>query len=269
MSEHMHTPAHGPLSRRDIALGLASGSLALVCTGCVTNRETGRQQVIVVSDAQLNALSVQAWADVKLKTPILRDATAIARVKTVGDRIAIGSAITGAQWEYAVFDEATVNAFVLPGGKVGVYKGLLDLCASDAELAAVMSHEAGHIAGRHSAERMSQASLAQAALSAASAGATRLPVDPAAQTAIVQALGLGVQYGVLLPFSREQEYEADRLGLRFAAKAGYDPREALSLWRKMSALGGTKPPAYLSTHPSDDSRIARITETLRTMGYQT
>lgn len=257
-----------PLTRRDIATGLASGSIALVTAGCATNAETGRQQIIVVTDAQLEALSAQAWADVKANTPALADAAANARVSAVGGRVAGGAAIAGAQWEFAVFDQPAVNAFVLPGGRVGVYKGLLDLCTSDGELAAVLSHEAGHVAGRHAAERLSRATLAETALRAASAGATRLPVDATTRGAIVQAMGLGVQYGVLLPFSREQEYEADRLGLRIAARAGYDPREALALWRKMGATGGAKPPEYLSTHPSDEARVARMTAELRAMGYQ-
>jgi predicted Zn-dependent protease len=250
-------------------LGLAGGGLALVTAGCATNPQTGREQLIVVSDDALQNLSLQAWNDLKAKTPLVSDSRLSARVTNVGRKIAAAAGADAARWEFATFDQPQINAFVLPGGKVGVYRGLLELCDNDGQLAAVLGHEAAHVTGRHAAERMSRALLAQGGLQVAALGATRLPVEAGARQAILQALGVGVQYGVLLPFSREQELEADVIGLRHAARAGYDPREALTLWRKMAAAGPAKPPEFLSTHPSDANRIARLSEQLRAMGYQT
>lgn len=255
------------LSKRDIVLGLASGSLVLV-TGCQTNDITGRQQIAFVSDNELATMSLSAWSELKAKTKVTTDANARARVANVGSKIAKASAIPNAQWEYEVFDTPDVNAFVLPGGKVGVYQGLLNLVQNDAQLACVLGHEAGHVSGRHASERYSQAILAQVGMVAAQVGATRIPVSSQAQKDIVTALGIGVQYGILLPYSRKHELEADLIGLKYMINAGYDPRESVKLWQRMAASAKNKPPEFLSTHPSEETRIARLTDELRKLGYQ-
>lgn len=255
------------LSRRDIALGLASGSLVLV-SACSTNSETGRKQIAFVPDGELAALSLSAWNDLKSKTKISTDKNAKARVANIGGRLAQFVNTPNAQWEYEVFDTPEVNAFVLPGGKVGVYRGLLDLVQNDAQLACVLSHECSHVSARHASERMSQGVLAQLAILGAQVGAQKIPVSAGAQKDIVQALGLGVQYGVLLPFSRKQELEADILGLKYMKSAGFDPRESVKLWERMAAAQKSKPPEFLSTHPSEETRIKRLKEELVKMGYQ-
>ena len=248
---HKDTPK--TLSRRDIALGLASGSLVLV-SGCETNSETGRQQLAFISDSQLASLSLSAWNDLKSKTKVSTDAKHNSRVSLVGQKIAGVVNIPNPTWEYAVFDTDEVNAFVMPGGKVGVYRGLLDLVQNDAQLATVLGHESAHVTARHASERMSQSVVAQLGLTVAQVGATKVPVSAAAQKDIVSALGLGIQYGVLLPFSRNQESEADILGLKYMQKAGYDPRESVKLWERMAANQKTRPPEFLSTHPSEETQ---------------
>lgn len=255
------------LSRRDIAIGLATGSLALV-TGCETNSETGRSQLAFIPDGQLAALSLSAWNDVKAKTKISTDTNARNRVASIGGKIAKIVNIPNATWEYEVFDTAEINAFVLPGGKVGVYRGLLDLVQNDAQLACVLGHETGHVTGRHASERMSQGVVAQLGMSAAQIGASKVAINPEAQKDLVTALGLGVQYGVLMPFSRNQESEADILGLHYMKNAGYDPRESIKLWERMAAAQKTRIPEFLSTHPSEETRIARLKAELVKMGYQ-
>ena len=254
------------LSRREMVMGLATGSLLLV-GGCATNAETGRSQLLLVDDAQLVSLSATAWTDLKQKTPRVTNTKIINRVKNIGQRIAAVSNIKDAQWEYEVFDDATVNAFVLPGGKVGVYKGLIDLVENDDQLACVIGHETGHVSGRHSAERMSQSVAAQLGVGIAQVGLTKSKLSAGAQQDAMQALGLGVQYGVLMPFSRAQESEADIIGLRYMKNAGYDPRQSIRLWERMGAANQNKPPEFLSTHPSETTRIKRLTEELQKMGY--
>lgn len=254
------------LSRRDMVMGLATGTLVLV-SGCATNSETGRSQLMLVDDAQLVELSASAWTEVKQKTPTVKDAKMINRVTKVGQKIAAISNIQNAQWEYQVFDSDTINAFVLPGGKVGVYKGLLNLVENDDQLACVLGHETGHVSGRHAAERMSQTVAAQLSMGVAQIGLGQTKLSSAAQQDVAQALGLGVQYGVLMPFSRSQESEADIIGLKYMKNAGYDPRQSIRLWQKMAAANKNKPPEFLSTHPSEETRIARLTEELRKMGY--
>lgn len=258
--------ARNGLSRREMVMGLATGSLVLV-SGCATNAETGRSQLMLVDDAQLVQLSASAWTDVKQKTPAVKDQKMINRVTKVGQKIAAVSNIQNAQWEYQVFDDKTINAFVLPGGKVGVYKGLLDLVENDDQLACVLGHETGHVSGRHAAERMSQTVAAQIGMGVAQIGLGQTKLSAGAQQDIAQALGLGVQYGVLMPFSRSQESEADIIGLRYMKNAGYDPRQSIRLWQRMAEANKNKPPEFLSTHPSEETRIARLTEELRKMGY--
>jgi predicted Zn-dependent protease len=264
--EHAFT-AQRVLDRRAVAFGVATGAIGLV--GCATNPTTGRSQLILVGDAQLQALSVDAWNQMRQKEPLSGDARLNERVRSVGARVAQTTGIENANWEYAVFAKDQVNAFVLPGGKVGVFKGLLDLTGDDDNmLATVIGHEAAHVSARHAAERVSRELLAQAAVQVGASQITRLPIDPQAARALGGALGLGVQYGVLMPFSREQELEADRVGLRYMSKAGYDPRGAVYLWQRMASRPGARPPEWLSTHPAERTRIEALTAEVRAMGYQ-
>lgn len=234
---------------------LAAG---LLLAGCYTVPETGRQSFILVSPGEETQLGAQSFAELKQKGPVSRDARQNERVQRVGRRIAqaVGGALPTAQWEFVVFDSGEVNAFALPGGKVGVYAGLLALAATDDELAFVMGHEIAHVTARHGAERMTQAM--GAALGA-------VVVDAATKDSSKRdywQLGYGISATLgTLAFSRSHESEADFIGLRYAAQAGYDPRAAAKFWRKMAAAAqGGRPLKWLSTHPTHEQRIAQLEE---------
>jgi metalloendopeptidase OMA1, mitochondrial len=228
--------------------------------GCVTNPESGRSQLMLVSANEEAQLGLSTFDQIKKQEKISKDPALNARIQGIGRRIAasVGREIANAQWEFVVFDSPQVNAFALPGGKVGVYTGLIKLAASDDELAIVMGHEIAHVTSRHGAERTSQNYAIAGIGLAAAIGMELKQVDPAKRNTALAAYGLGSQVWVALPFSRLHETEADSIGLKFAAGAGYDPRAGASFWRKMSAQGGAKPPAFLSTHPADSDRIKNL-----------
>jgi predicted Zn-dependent protease len=249
------------MNRRDIVRGLAAGTLMLAAAGCETNPTTGRSQLMLVDDAQLATLSLDAWAQEKKNTPISKDPAMNARLQRVGRRIADVSGLQNQQWEFVVFDKDEKNAFVLPGGKVGFYKGLMNLADKDDHIACVIGHEVGHVQGRHAAERYSQGLAQQAGLAAASA--TKLGGSQLGMAA----LGLGLQVGVALPYSRFQEVEADRVGVDNMHRAQYDVRESVAFWQKMAASSAARQPSILSTHPSPESRIADLRAYINQRGY--
>jgi predicted Zn-dependent protease len=193
-------------------------------------------------------------------------------VKRVGTRIAgaveryftendLSSELKGYSWEFKLIEDKTVNAWAMPGGKVAVYTGLLPVARDETGLAVVMGHEIAHAVANHGDERMSQGLLAQMGGIALSAALAQKPRET--NNLFLAAYGLGAQVGVLLPFSRLQESEADRLGLVFMAMAGYDPRNAVAFWERMAGhKEGAAPPEFLSTHPADDKRIEKIKELL-------
>ena len=247
------------LTRRNLVRGLASGSIVLFAAGCETNAVTGRNQFIVIDDSQLAQLSLSAWEQTKKETPLTKDSAAAARVNRVGRRIQQAAGYGGQNWEFATFESKEANAFVLPGGKVGVYRGLLDIASTDDQLAAVLGHETGHVSGRHSAERYSQSVVAETGMQAAGA-VVKNPTTFAA-------LGLGVQYGVLMPFSRSQESEADKIGVDYMHKAGFKVNEAVTLWEKMAAQGGARQPSFMSTHPDPAGRAQALRAYIKAKGY--
>jgi len=239
---------------RHLPLSLLAGLLLL--SGCYTVPETGRSSFIlpVVDDV---AQGAAAFAEVKTKEKISTDPAANERVRRIGQRIAtaVGDALPGAKWEFVVFDAPkTVNAFALPGGKVGIYTGLLDLAESDDEIAVVMGHEIAHVTARHGAERMSQGmlvALGGLVLDSATSGKSNHDL-------LLTGYGLA-SVGGILAFSRSHESEADFIGIRYAAKAGYDPRAAISFWQNMAKRSSPQSvPAFLSTHPSYGRRIADL-----------
>ncbi len=236
--------------RRAIALGIISSTL-FTMSACVTSKETGRTQLSLVPDGQMNTMGEEAYQEVLSKSKLSKNAALNKEIVAIGRRIADASGVDFA-WEFNVIDEAqTVNAFCLPGGKVAVYTGIIPVAQNNAALAAVMGHEVAHAVLRHSAERMSQQMVMQMGLSMTSLTFKNSPY----KDTLAGLLGVGVQYGVSLPFSRYHESEADRVGLEYMAKAGYDPQEAVALWERMGALGG-RTPEILSTHP-DPSRRAK------------
>lgn len=235
----------------------------LVLTGCSTAPYTGRKQVLMVSPEKEQALGYQAFADIRRHSQPAQDPALQARLRAVGERIAKAANRPDYHWEFVVFqDDKMANAFCLPGGKVGIYTGLFKYIHSDADLATVISHEVAHALARHAGERLSQGRVAKAGGLALSIGLAALGVGSDAGWAAMQGYGLGTKLGVLLPYSRVQESEADRIGLILMAKAGYNPESALQFWERFATGKKDKAqvPQFLSTHPSDATRI----QTMRT-----
>jgi predicted Zn-dependent protease len=249
-----------PVSRRSLLGLLASGAVLI---GCSENAATGRSQFAVVPDEQLVGMADQAWADLVAQTPVAQDPELQARLDRVGAKVAAASGRPDLAWDFVVFDRPEINAFVLPNGKVGAFRGLMELARDDDELGGVLGHEVGHILARHPAERVSQqlavqvgVGLVEALLAGGEYG------EHAGQ--IAGALGMGAMYGVILPYSRSHELEADRLGVELMARAGMDPRGAVRFFERLAAEGAGQgaPPEVLSTHPADAARIAALREAI-------
>ena len=244
---------------RPLALLLASVAALFVLPACTTVQETGRHQLMLTSPDSEAAEGMAAFAQMKKEEKISTDPALNARIQRIGKRIAgaVGRDLPNAQWEFVVFDAPdTINAFALPGGKVGVYTGLINLAgASDDEIAIVMGHEVAHVTSRHGGERQSQAMIVAAGAAALSVGTQESKNSQLYMLAYGGASTLGT-----LAFSRSHESEADSIGLRFAAKAGYDPRAAVTFWTKMAAKekGASVPPKWLSTHPPSQERIENL-----------
>jgi predicted Zn-dependent protease len=243
------------LTRRELVLG----GMALLLCGCATTPITGRSQLMLVSQAQETALGVQAYRQVLQKEPVTHDPRYTEPVQRITSRLESAANRPDLRWEVNVIDEdKTVNAFALPGGKIGIYTGIFPIAETEGGLAIITGHELGHVIARHGAERISQQLGAQLLGSALAVG---LQTSPHANT-IMAAYGLTAQVGVLLPYSRLQESEADRIGLVLAARAGYDPQAAIGVWQRMAKLSGRRPPPFLSTHPTPESRIVDIKQFL-------
>lgn len=235
----------------------ASVLVALMGLTACSASPTGRNQLLLFSDQDMSKLGANSFDQMKKEQPISTDKKVNAYVQCVAKSITqyIPRQAGVSEWEVVVFDSDQVNAFALPGGKIGVYTGLLNVAKNQDQLATVIGHEVAHVLADHSNERLSQSQLANAGLQITSAalGASEYKQY---QKITMSALGLGVQYGVILPYGRTQESEADIVGLEFMAKAGFDPTQSIDLWKNMAkASGGNQPPELLSTHPSHSTRI--------------
>jgi metalloendopeptidase OMA1, mitochondrial len=229
-----------------------------VLTACATAPYTGRSQLLLTSAGQENTLGYQAFSQMRQQYRQSRDPQVNEMVNRVGRRIAEAANRPDYRWEFVVFQDDNPNAFCLPGGKVGIFTGILKYTKDDAGLATVISHEVAHALERHAGERMSQGMMAQ--LGALGLGVAMSGQNPYVASAAQQAYGLGANVGVLLPYSRKQESEADQVGLILMAKAGYDPEAAVGFWQRMVAgnKGRGRPPEFLATHPTDERRIHDI-----------
>ncbi|MFQ3788861.1 M48 family metallopeptidase [Halomonas sp. A29] len=230
---------------------LAVGALALAVTACTTS-PTGRQQLTLMSDAQLNQMGQEAFEQYQKDLPPAGQAQqryaqciAEALVAVLPERE------RNQDWQIRVFESEQANAFALPGGYMGINTGLLKVARDQDQVASVIGHEIGHVLARHANERVSTQTSTQLALSVLSSAAGMQ--GPGGEQ-LMGALGLGAQYGIMLPFSRRHESEADVIGLRLMADAGFDPRASIALWENMGAEGGARPPAWMSTHPSHGQR---------------
>lgn len=232
--------------------------MLLAVAACETVPVTGRSQLLLVSEGEETKMGLDAYQGILQKSKISSDPKLNEQVTRVGQRIAAATDRKDYQWEFKVLDDPQANAFCLPGGKVAVYTGILPITRDDAGLAAVLGHEVSHAFARHGGERMSQEMLVQSGLAATQAALARN--DPLIVQSVTALLGAGASVGLILPFSRGQESEADHLGLIYMAKAGYHPIAARDLWIRMgeASKGGSAPPAFLSTHPSAATRVTQI-----------
>lgn len=250
------------MSRRDIIRGIAAGSVVVLAPGCTYNEELGRSQLLFVSSGQMAQLASSAWSDLKQQEPLSTDRRYTDRVQRVADKIIRAGGEDPAQWEVQVFQSDQLNAFALPGGKIGFYTGILDLMENDDQIAAVMGHEYAHVRYNHSGERYSQSNLAKTGLTVAQVATSGSQYGGS----IMSVLGIGANLGVILPFSRRHELEADKFGLRYMNRAGYNPNEAVRFWQKMAASKSGTPPEFLSTHPADSTRITQLKREIELLG---
>jgi predicted Zn-dependent protease len=226
---------------------------------CATS-PLGRQQILLYPEAEVAQMGAAAFQRMRQEMPLARDAAAERYVSCVTRELARAVERGPDSWQVELFEDRSANAFALPGGKIGVHTGMLRVAENQDQLATVIAHEIAHVTAAHTNERLSTAAVAETGLSAVQ---MLLGGDSPGQRQLMGALGLGAQVGVLLPFGRAQESEADLLGLRLMARAGFDPRASVQLWRNMERQGGGSPPEFLSTHPSESSRIARLEQGMR------
>jgi predicted Zn-dependent protease len=224
---------------------------AALTSGCTTS-PTGRSQLVLMPDSEMNQMGLQAFTNIKSKTPIETSRSTNSYVQCVGNAI---TREVGGRWEIVVFRDDAANAFALPGRKIGVNTGLLKVAENQNQLATVIGHEVAHVLSQHSNERVSQKFAVEQGLGLINAIAS--PQSATGQT-LMGLLGVGAEYGILLPYTRVQESEADMLGLDLMAKAGFDPRESVNLWVNMSRANKGQPPEFLSTHPSNSTRISQL-----------
>lgn len=247
-------------------------AIGLLMYGCAKVAVTGRQQLSLVSNAEIIPMANQQYDSVVRTAKLSNDQQQVALVKNVGARIQraverymaennASGELAGFEWEFNLIDDPnTVNAWCMPGGKVAFYTGIMPICQNEAGVAVVMGHEIAHAIANHARERMSQGLVANGLLGTLGAALGQNPT--LTKQLFFQAVGIGAQVG-MLKFSRQHEAEADRIGLIFMAMAGYDPHEAPKFWERMSAQsGGAEPPEWLSTHPSHSSRVRELNEAI-------
>ncbi len=240
-----------------VGLPLAAAALLVTGTGCRSAPVTGRPQVLLVPEQQELSLGLTSFQEVIAKEPASTNRQYVEMVERVGQRIAAVAEKPEYQWEFRVIASPTQNAFCLPGGKVAIYEGIMPICENEAGLAVVMAHEVAHALARHGGERMSQ-SLAVDGVRQAVSYATQTQ-DATRREIMLRAYGVASEYGVLLPYSRKHESEADHIGLMLMAKAGYDPSEAPRFWQRFGAAQAGNPAIeFLSTHPSDARRAGDL-----------
>lgn len=235
-------------------------STLLTLAACATVPVTGRKSFILVPDSEVSSLAATSYKELLDKSKLSTDSAQVEMIRRVGKKIAAVSNQPDFKWEFNLIDDAkTVNAFCMPGGKVAFYTGIMPICKTEAGVAAVMGHEVAHAIAKHGAERMSQ----QLVLNfGAISLATAMQNKPETTKALANmAFGVGANVGLVLPYGRMQESEADHIGLIYMAKAGYDPEESIGIWLRMDEMSkGQQPPEFLSTHPSHSTRIQQLKE---------
>lgn len=243
---------------KNISVFLLTAVTCFTLLACATSPE-GRKQLKLIPDEQMDVMGAQSFEQIKQDTPITEDSNVQQYVLCIANKIIpqVAQNPDPKQWEVVVFQDDQANAFALPGYKIGVYTGLLKYAQNQDQLAAVMGHEVAHVIAKHGNERVSNQMATEAGMSIATAVLGGTQDENSAL--ILAGLGLGAQYGIILPFSRGHESEADLIGLDLMAKAGFDPAESVTLWQNMSQAGAS-PPEFMSTHPSSDTRIKQLQE---------
>lgn len=237
------------LTGRPVRTTLVATSLALAA--CNTNGDGPGLRL--VSESQVQQMAARSWQQLRQQAPVTDNPSYQRRAERITSRVLRASGRDPGQWEVIVFEDDQLNAFALPGGKIGIYEGMMELTANDGELAAVIGHEIAHNTEKHALSRVNSQAATQLGVTLAA-----VLVGGEQQRNVAGLLGMGAQYGLLLPHGRNQELEADRLGLIYMARAGYNPEAAVTFWQKMSRQGGSRPPAFLSTHPAPEQRIDQI-----------
>jgi len=242
-----------------------------IFAACSTVLITGRKQLLLVPDSEVLAMSLQSYKQFIDSVPASKDKANTDLVKKVGKNIStvvetylknngMEAEISNFSWEFNLVKDTSVNAFCMPGGKVVVFEGILPITQTEVGMAVVLGHEIAHAVAKHSSERMSQQMMVQYGASLTNSLLSNK--SEATRSTLNTIYGIGTEYGVMLPYSRKHEYEADQLGLIFLAMAGYDPNEAITFWQRMAANSGGAPIEFMSTHPSDANRIAKLKELL-------
>ncbi len=235
-----------------------------ILSGCLGKAPvTDRSQIVFMSQDEENSMGAQSYQEFLATAKISTDKVQTARIKRIGNKIAKAANKPDFKWEFNLIDDPSVNAWCMPGGKVVVYSGILKMAKNDDQLATIMSHEVSHALARHGAERMSHQQISSGLQQIGN-----LVLDataPEYATAFNMAYGVGTQYGVMLPYGRAHEHEADEIGIHLMHKAGYNMHEAVNFWKNMKAANSNAPAEFLSTHPSDDHRIKEITRIIKTI----
>ncbi|MBN2282022.1 MAG: M48 family metallopeptidase [Candidatus Marinimicrobia bacterium] len=248
--------------------------ISLLLVACSTMPLTGRRQISLIPTSTMLSMSFQQYKTFLDSNQVIASGKEAAMVQRVGQKLAgaaenyltdkkLGDEIKNFDWEFKLVKSDEVNAWCMPGGKIVVYSGILPLTQTEAGLAVVIGHEIGHALAHHGNERMSQGLMTQLGGVALSVALQEKPAQT--QQIWMAAFGLGAQFGMLLPYSRLHEYEADQFGLTLMTMAGYEPQESVTFWERMSKLGGAKPPEFASTHPADEKRVAQLKKLLPKM----
>lgn len=229
--------------------------LFLISVSACSTSPTGRKQIHLLPESQLQSMGSASFAEMKKKQPLSRDKALIGKVRCVVDTLLNRNGMNPSEWDVQVFEDQSLNAFALPGKKIGVHTGIFKAAQNQHQLAAVLGHEVGHVIARHGNERVSQQLIVQGGLTAA-----QLTIDSSKDTgkAVLAGLGLGASLGIILPFSRSHETEADEMGVRYMSNAGFEPAEAIQLWANMAKESKGSGPEFLSTHPDPSNRRKKI-----------
>lgn len=255
------------MSRRGVICGLAAGTVIPLVAGCTTNPYTGQTEFALPAGTLAN-MAATAWTDMKAQVPQSSDPRLRETVMRTWSRVERATPKAGEQWDVAVFDTDDVNAFVMPGNRVGVYRGIVELTENDDQLSTVMGHEVAHTVYNHAGRRAARAYAGQALLTAGQIAVVSNEELRQYGDLIVGLGGAALQFGVVLPYSRESELEADRAGVDYMHEAGYDVRQSVRLWELMAAQGGgNRPPEFMSTHPDPARRASVLRNYINSRGY--